>query len=119
MAQRLVRRLCASCAVPDDAHKVLPEQLALPTEMLARWHRPVGCAQCQGTGYRGRIGIHEMVTIQSDLQKLIAQGANAEPLRRTADSLGRCSLRADGLVKAAAGLTTVDEVLRAAGGEGD
>jgi general secretion pathway protein E len=119
MAQRLVRRLCSSCAVADTAEHVLPPQVALPADVEVRWQRPVGCAQCQGTGYRGRVGIHEMVTIQSGLQKLIAQGANAEPLRRFADELGRCSLQADGLAKAAAGLTTVEEVLRAAGTESD
>ena len=121
-AQRLVRRLCAHCAQPAalpegvqplwsqllrDHARVVPER--------PRWLRPVGCPQCQSTGFKGRIGIYEMVDVTPKLQAAVMRRAPEGELAVVARSHGYRSLREDGLLKAAAGLTSIDEVLRVTG----
>jgi general secretion pathway protein E len=117
-AQRLLRRLCGACSVPAD---VLPPISAAVAPYLApgetpNWRRAVGCPACQGTGYRGRVGIYELVEVTPDLQGLVMQRATAGEMRRTADGQGGRTLRLDGLLKACRGLTSVDEVVRVTGG---
>ncbi len=117
-AQRLVRRLCQDCCQPAV---VLPaiEDLVMPwlePGQATRWKEPKGCAHCQGTGYRGRLGIYELIDVTPALQELILSGATSERMRALADKQGGRSLRVDGLLKARAGLTTVDEVARVTGG---
>ncbi len=119
-AQRLVRRLCPHCSVPTE---VLPavEQLVQPLDVVettANWRRAVGCPRCQGTGYRGRLGIYELVDVTPELQELILASATAEKMRALATAQGGRSLRQDGLLKARSGLTTVEEVVRVTGGVG-
>ena len=120
-AQRLVRRLCPQCSKPGA--EVLPaiarlvEPLALP-DMQPDWRSAVGCAHCQGTGYRGRLGIYELVDVTPELQELIIASATAEKMRGLATAQGGRTLREDGLLKAMAGLTTVEEVVRVTGGAG-
>jgi general secretion pathway protein E len=109
MAQRLVRRLCDDCALPAEAPADAPAGVG------ARWRQPVGCARCQGTGYRGRLGIYELVTVGPALQHAVANGAELRAIEALADADGRRSLRADGLLKAARGITSVAEVGRVAG----
>lgn len=119
-AQRLVRRLCTQCARPHAvpanieaeaaqfAHKVLPG-------MAPRWMEAVGCAHCMHTGYRGRLGIYEMVPVSEAMQHLIVSGASVNDMKKLAREEGHRFLRDDGLLKAWQGLTTVEEVLRVAG----
>ena len=119
-AQRLVRRLCTHCARPHAvpanieaeaaqfAHKVLPG-------MAPRWMEAVGCAHCMHTGYRGRLGIYEMVPVSEAMQHLIVSGASVNDRKKLAREEGHRFLRDDGLLKAWQGLTTVEEVLRVAG----
>ena len=119
-AQRLVRRLCSHCARPHSvpqnieaeaavfAHKVLPG-------MAPRWMEAVGCTQCMNTGYRGRLGIYEMVPVSEAMQHLIVSGASVNDMKKLAREEGHRFLRDDGLLKAWQGLTTVEEVLRVAG----
>ena len=120
-AQRLVRRLCPKCSRP--AAEVLPsvrrlvEPLAEP-DAIADWRTAVGCPHCQGTGYRGRLGIYELVDVTPELQELIIASATAEKMRAVANAQGGRTLREDGLLKAMAGLTTVEEVVRVTGGTG-
>ena len=117
-AQRLVRRLCMHCAVPN-AH-VLPAiaeeaghwaAKVLPGEP-ARWMAAPGCAQCQHTGYRGRVGIYELVPVSEAIQQAVVAGATHQQLRAMARAEGCRFLREDGLLKAWQGVTSVDEVLR-------
>lgn len=117
-AQRLVRRLCPHCARP--AAHVLPAIVAeaaqwaaqvLPAEPV-NWHEPVGCSQCQNTGYRGRIGIYELVQVDEQIQQAVVAGASHAELKAMARANGSRFLREDGLLKAWQGLTSVDEVLR-------
>ena len=119
-AQRLVRRLCSHCARPHSvpqnieaeaavfAHKVLPG-------MASRWMEAVGCTHCMNTGYRGRLGIYEMVPVSEAMQHLIVSGASVNEMKKLAREEGHRFLRDDGLLKAWQGLTTVEEVLRVAG----
>ena len=121
MAQRLVRRLCSECAVPDEAPGRIEldwERRLAPEDARPSWRRATGCPGCQGTGFRGRIGIYEMVTLDAAMQQLMAGGAGSDQIRQAADAAGRRSLFADGLAKAARGVTTVEEVLRASGEDG-
>ena len=121
-AQRLVRRLCPACAQPQ----ALPAALQPLADDLRRrfpallngapaWHAAKGCAQCQHTGYRGRLGIYEMVDVTPELQAAIMQRLPAHELTRLARADGYRNLREDGLIKAWRGLTSTDEVLRVTG----
>lgn len=123
-AQRLVRKLC------DCAHEApLPAAYAplaatLQAEhgaLLAgapRWRVPVGCPRCRGTGYKGRLGIYELITVTEALQQAIMQRAPASDMARLARAQGSRSLREDGLLKAWRGDTSIEEVLRVAGMDG-
>lgn len=75
-----------------------------------------GCSHCQGTGYRGRLGIYEMIDVLPQMQELIMQRAPVEHMRRLASSQGFRTLREDGFIKAWLGLTSVDEVHRVTSG---
>ena len=118
-AQRLVRRVCPDCCQPAD---VLPgvEKLVAPVvdadAPAPRWVRAIGCPACRGTGYRGRLGIYELVDVTPEMQELVLESATAEKMRQLADAQGGRTLRQDGLLKARQGLTTVDEVVRVTGG---
>lgn len=116
-AQRLVRCLCQHCAQPTEplaeiqtyAKRILPKELA---NKAPRWLQPQGCSHCQGTGYKGRIGIYELVYITPELQTLVLNHASATEMRRLTHQQGFRNLREDGWVKAYQGITSVEEVLR-------
>ena len=120
-AQRLVRRLCPNCSRPATevlaAVRRLVEPLAAPGA-VANWRSAVGCPHCQGTGYRGRLGIYELVDVTPEMQELVIASATAEKMRALVNAQGGRTLREDGLLKAMAGLTTVEEVVRVTGGTG-
>jgi general secretion pathway protein E len=117
MAQRLVRRLCPHCAIPAepvaDVKQITQQMLTSDlAQYPPKWRAPVGCDHCQRTGYRGRIGIHELVPVTPDIQHQIVQGASVTQLRELARQQGVRNLREDGFVKAYQGITSVEEVLR-------
>ena len=127
MAQRLVRRLCPACAKPHPEAAMLQQRWAelkarLPANVDATahpdWRMGSGCEACGGTGYRGRVGIYELVTVSTAMQHEIAQGESGERLLALANAAGRRSMVEDGLIKSARGLSTLDEVLRAATDQG-
>ena len=117
-AQRLVRRLCSHCAQP--ATHVLPGIQAEAARWAglvlegapAQWREPVGCAQCQHTGYRGRVGIYELIPVDEAMQQAVVSGVGHQALRAMARERGYRFLREDGLLKAWQGVTSVEEVLR-------
>jgi len=115
MAQRLVRRLCSHCSVPDP-NPVPPGLMQhIPAGKLPRplnFRRAVGCAHCQGTGYAGRVGIYELVGLENAMRHAVAENSSVDALASIARERGHLSLRADGVIKAAQGLTSLDEVLR-------
>jgi type IV pilus assembly protein PilB len=115
IAQRLARRLCERCKRPTEVdERPLREiglRLAHFTEARRDFHEAVGCEWCGGTGYRGRIGIYEMMIVDEEIRRLILHGASAEMIGRAAQKGGMIPLREDGLRKAALGITTVEEIL--------
>ena len=120
LAQRLVRCLCSKCAT--DAGPPIAELLddlrdAVGPVALnkAIWRRAVGCPECQGTGYRGRIGIYETIEVVEALQEAILRRATAHEATEIARRCGFRSLRQDGMIKAAAGITSIEEVIRVTG----
>jgi len=124
MAQRLVRRLCPECAQPATDSELLDGRwqrlLERSPALTAQaptplWRSPTGCPACQATGFRGRVGLYELVELTAPMQHAIAAEAPLRDIQRFADAAGRRSLLEDGLVKAAQGATTLEEVLRASG----
>ncbi len=112
LAQRLVRKICPHCKSlhePDDrSRKLLEEYLGECVEV----YRGEGCSRCHGKGYAGRLGIFELFVPSGHLLDAISQGMNAQELRSLAIESGFKPLRHDGFSKVAAGLTTIEEVIR-------
>ncbi len=109
VAQRLVRRICTYCKVQYTLPEELKRELRIEQDYL--W-RGEGCERCSGTGYRGRIGIFELLVVNDDIRNMIMVKATSRELREKAISLGMRTLRQDGIMKAVAGITTAEEVLR-------
>ncbi len=114
VAQRLVRRLCRRCARPVVYGPQAPEVVALNPDLQETLtaYEPVGCAHCHNTGYRGRVGIFEVMLVNDELREFIAQRVSLARLRQEALRLGLRPLRFDGLDKVRQGITSVSEVLR-------
>ncbi|MGH9383227.1 MAG: ATPase, T2SS/T4P/T4SS family [Vicinamibacterales bacterium] len=112
VAQRLVRRLCSSCRSPCPLPPDLRRTLHVDDETRHDFHRAVGCDLCHHTGYRGRLGIYEVMPVSDKIRRLIAQRASEATLREAARSAGMLSLAEDGLEKVKAGVTTAEELLR-------
>jgi general secretion pathway protein E len=123
MAQRLVRRFCANCAVkaaPDTEAELQGQRLAAAdaakgVTRTRRWMQAVGCSACEGTGFRGRLGIYELVEVGVAMQSAISSERPLEELRALAGSEGYRTLLDDGLLKVFDGQTSYGEVLRAVG----
>ena len=114
LAQRLVRRVCTACAAPDDVPAAQLELLGVAPERAgdARLRKGKGCDECLGTGYKGRIGIFELLDVNDAVRQLINSRASSAAIREEAVRRGLKVLRAYGALKAMAGITTVEEVLR-------
>ena len=117
LAQRLVRTLCPACKEPvgefDSAQwqaLIHPFRAAPP----AHAHRPVGCLECRMTGFRGRVGVYELLTIDTEMRELIGARAELSVLRERAVRKGMRPLRLAGAGKVARGVTTLEEVTRCA-----
>jgi type IV pilus assembly protein PilB len=114
VAQRLVRRLCMSCRRQYTPEAEVLRSLNI-TEAEAGslpFYKAVGCDQCNHTGYRGRLGIYEVMKITEKLRRLISQRVSEDALREAAISDGMLSLGEDGLAKVKSGFTTAEELLR-------
>jgi general secretion pathway protein E len=116
LAQRLVRTLCPHCKAPDES--VTREQLGAfvkPWQITGsvRAYKPVGCVDCRMTGYRGRMGLYELLTVSEPFKALVDKEPNVMALRHQAVADGMRPLRLAGALRVAEGLTTVDEVLSA------
>ncbi|MBU8870068.1 MAG: type IV-A pilus assembly ATPase PilB [Gemmatimonadales bacterium] len=110
MAQRLVRRICKNCKEEVPVSSEAKQDLGLPPE--AKAFKGKGCDKCSGTGYSGRQGLYEVMPITPPLRELILDRASTSEIRHKAVEEGMCTLRDDGLIKVAKGITTVEEVLR-------
>ncbi len=115
MAQRLVRMLCPHCKAPGGA---LSDEVwmtlagALPIDRPRTVYQPVGCAECRQTGFRGRTGLYELLTVSRPFSALIRQECDLRALRRQSIADGMKPLRVAGALKIIDGLTTADEVLK-------
>jgi type IV pilus assembly protein PilB len=115
VAQRLARKLCEKCreAYAPERQELLeagfPES-RLPE--LGNFFRPVGCPACSNTGYRGRIGLYEVMPKTEEIERLTIERASADTIRSVAIEQGMQTLREDGLEKAHAGLTSIEEIAR-------
>ncbi len=110
LAQRLVRRLCENCK--QKAEPSVEEKGFLKSQSLGQLYKPVGCDRCKMSGFSGRIGVFELISVNSQLRDSIARGDPADELRFIAEKNGMRSLREDGLLKVSKGITTVSEIMR-------
>ena len=116
LAQRLVRTLCKACKAPDETAQ--PEELA---NFIKPWkfngeyraYKPVGCLECRMTGFRGRMGLYELLMVSEDLKDLVNQSPSIDKVRRQGVKDGMRPLRLAGAMRAAEGVTTMDEVIAA------
>jgi len=116
LAQRLVRTICPRCKVRYKPPESVITESQLPPEMLkqAEFARGKGCPYCGRTGYRGRIGIYELMIINNKMRELMFRGADTKQLRVEAIKNGMATLYADGMLKVIRGITTFEEVHRVA-----
>ncbi|WP_375389501.1 GspE/PulE family protein [uncultured Amnibacterium sp.] len=112
VAQRLARRLCDKCKRPANYTEETLLQIGLILEEDEELYLPVGCSNCAGTGYRGRIALHEVMTVGEQIERLTIDRASSSEIGRTAIQQGMVSLKQDGWNKACSGLTSIEEVLR-------
>src|SRR6186997_1761011 len=114
VAQRLVRRLCSACRRQYTPTSETLRALNISDADAANipFYRPVGCDACHQTGYKGRIGIYEVMQITDRLRRMIAQRASEDAIREVAQSSGMLTLGDDALAKVKAGVTTAEELLR-------
>ena len=112
VAQRMVRRICTNCRTPyppaADELKICEEEIEPPKVL----HRGTGCNLCAGTGYRGRTGLFEILPISDEIRELLLGNASAGDIKARALKDGMVTMKHDGLLKVAAGITTVSEVMR-------
>lgn len=116
LAQRLVRKICTRCKVPITLSDAVLEDAGLPKEIVpfAKFSRGKGCPYCQKKGYRGRIGIYELMIVNGRLREKMFAGRSSADLRTEAINSGMTTLYCDGLRKVLTGITTLDEVYRTA-----
>jgi general secretion pathway protein E len=115
MAQRLVRRVCPECRTPYHPDDGQIREVGLTPEVVGNrpfYHPGTGCEACHNKGYRGRVGIHELLLMTDSIRGLVMARADAATIRRAAVDSGMLTLRDDGAEKVLAGVTTVEEVVR-------
>jgi general secretion pathway protein E len=112
LAQRLVRRICQNCRVPDEPDPGDLLAIGVSDARGAKLYRGGGCEACRKTGYKGRVGIYELFTITEEIRSLILRKASTGEIRPVAVEQGMVTLREDAWAKARAGQTTVEEILR-------
>ena len=116
LAQRLARRLCSSCKdsfepTPDTLREVGWDMEELGDE-IPTLYRPKGCAKCSGTGYKGRLALHELMLVTGEVERMAIEKATTNDIAKAARHAGMRPLKQDGLIKVAQGLTSIDEILR-------
>ena len=123
IAQRLVRKLCISCKQTHQPTKHVSARVELSLKSISpvskvkipkeiKYYHSIGCPACKGLGYKGRIGIYEIFTINEAIEKLILKGATYTEIKNQAVADGMITMAQDGLLKALEGITDVEEVFR-------
>ena len=114
LAQRLTRRICPNCKEPaTDLDESIVALLPSCGADAEQFYRGAGCDQCRQTGYKGRVGLYELMELDDEIRNLIVRNVPLPELRDAVKDKGMRTLREDGLEKASAGVTTIEEVLRA------
>jgi type IV pilus assembly protein PilB len=117
LAQRLARKLCPYCMEPFEVAESDLGKLRLPPEKArsflgSKFHRKVGCSRCSETGYKGRVGVFQLLVMNDELEQLTARGATRDEIEDAAMRVGMRSIWDDGIDKVMQGLTTVEELAR-------
>ena len=115
VAQRLARRLCERCKAPKELGEEDLRQLRVhsdPDRPVPTVFQPVGCTSCSNTGFRGRLALHEVMTVTEEIERLAVGRASSAEIERTARAQGMLTLREDGWEKVKLGLTSIEEILR-------
>jgi len=115
VAQRLARKLCEKCKqayAPEERELIEAGFAESRVPDLGLFFRPSGCQSCSNTGYRGRIGLYEVMPMTEEIERLTVERASSETVKRVAIEQGMYTLRDDGLHKAASGLTSIEEIAR-------
>ncbi|HET6828408.1 MAG TPA: ATPase, T2SS/T4P/T4SS family, partial [Ramlibacter sp.] len=116
LAQRLVRTLCKQCRVRDESSsREALDEIVKPWKISGSWqpYRPVGCVDCRMTGFLGRMGLYELLTVTEAFKEKVSREPNIDNLRRQGVADGMRPLRLAGALRVAEGLTTLEEVLTA------
>lgn len=119
MAQRLVRKLCSNCKQPGELTEYEARSLNLDPAQIAKATpmKPIGCEKCRGKGFRGRLGIFEIMVADDEIRQMINHSATTLQLRQRTRELGMRTLREDGIRKVLAGMTTAEEVISSTMGD--
>jgi type IV pilus assembly protein PilB len=114
LAQRLVRRICANCIeeIQPDADILADLEISTDEAVTKKFYRGKGCDKCNNTGYKGRLGLFELMIVNDDMRDLIMRNASTEDLREAARKAGMVTLREAGMDGIFAGYTTAEEVIR-------
>ncbi len=117
LAQRLVRKLCDYCKEPYQATEEMMRRLEFPKDAVERWreirlYRAVGCSHCNNMGYKGRMGVYEVMPVTEAIERLIVERKSSDEIWRVAKAEGMTSLREDGLDRVLRGMTSIEEIAR-------
>lgn len=112
LAQRLVRKICSKCKEAYDPSPELLDQMGWSAKKDLKLYKGKGCKECRHTGFKGRTGLFELLTLNEEIRNLIISKASADVIKKAAAKAGSKSLREDGLDKVLTGITTLDEILR-------
>ncbi|MBN2405887.1 MAG: Flp pilus assembly complex ATPase component TadA [Coriobacteriia bacterium] len=114
LAQRLARRLCPECKEAYTPDEAVLTRIGFPFEPGSppTLYRAVGCKRCSGIGYKGRMGIHEVMTVSEEIERAAVNHASGDELKRIAVAEGMKTLKDDGLAKVAFGMTSIEEIMR-------
>ncbi len=115
MAQRLARKICPDCSAPHTPTPVELQRLGYTSKDItgAKFRKGNGCSKCQYTGYRGRLGIYELLILEETIRTAIIDHKTSQEIRKLSiEASGLVTLMEDGIMKAASGITTIDELLR-------
>lgn len=114
LAQRLARLICTNCKEPAEISPQALIDIGVPADEVGTFtpFHGVGCPACNGSGYRGRIALYEVMPVSEEIRDLVLNGASASEIKRTAVALGMKTLRMSGIQKLKEGLTTIHEVVR-------
>jgi type IV pilus assembly protein PilB len=115
LAQRLVRRVCAKCRQPYDPPRTIRKALERMGVQNETFFKGVGCKSCRNTGYKGRIGVHELLAITDELRDAVVNDPSINNVRRIANANNMITLKHDGFRKVKEGITTIEEVFHIVG----